>query len=188
MNKNQSSKAERGMEDYFFRASAEDFKKISGHPIAYWASSGLINAFERGTQLGKIAIPRQGLATMDNSRFTRAWHEVSIKNSSLPQKKHDTAKWYPYNKGGDFRKWYGNQEILVNWEDSGREIKSLAIERYGSASKRVVNEDSYFLPSITWSKISSSKPSFRHQPQGAIFDVAGMSIFPGSEKDFCDVS
>lgn len=94
------------------------------------------------------------------------------------------AKWYPYNKGGDFRKWYGNQEVLVNWEGDGREIKSLAIERYGSASKRVVNEDSYFLPSITWSKISSSKPSFRYQPKGAIFDVAGMSIFPGSEEKF----
>lgn len=183
MSENQSNSREQGIDRYFFKASAEDFKKISGHPIAYWATAGLIRAFENGVQLCKIAIPRQGLATMDNSRFTRVWYEISISNSSLLSSRESDAKWYPYNKGGDFRKWYGNQDILVNWEDDGREIKSLAVERYGSASKRVVNESSYFLPSITWSKISSNKPSFRYQPQGAIFDVAGMSIFPEGERN-----
>ncbi len=182
MNNNQASKAEQDMGKYFFRASSENFKKISGNPIAYWSTAGLIQAFENGVQLNKIAIPRQGLATMDNARFTRAWHEVSISNFSIFSTNKSNSTWFPYNKGGDFRKWYGNQEVLVNWGGNGKEIKQLAIERYGSASKRVVNEDSYFLPSITWSKISSSKPSFRYQPDGAVFDVAGMSIFPAKDE------
>lgn len=166
------------MAKHFYRASAADFKQIPGSPIAYWASKNLLHAFELGVQLKSVAIPRQGLATMDNSRFTRLWHEVSLNAFSVFSQEKQECKWFPYNKGGDFRKWYGNQEVLVNWKNEGSEIKQLAVSRYGSASKRVVNEESYFLPSITWSKISSSKPSFRHQPEGAIFDVAGMSIFP----------
>jgi len=170
------------MQQHFYRASAKDFSKIPGSPVAYWASNNLLHAFEVGDQLKVVAIPRQGLATMDNSKFTRLWHEISLKVFSAFSIDAEDSKWFPYNKGGDFRKWYGNQEVVVNWENEGLEIKQLSISRYGSASKRVVNEESYFLPSITWSKISSSKPSFRYQPEGAIFDVAGMSIFPPKEK------
>ncbi|WP_427551203.1 BREX-1 system adenine-specific DNA-methyltransferase PglX [Methylomonas sp. MS20] len=166
---------------WFYRASASDFKKIPGSPIAYWVSKGLIAAFENGTPLKTVAIPRQGLATMDNARFTRLWHEVSMANASIFSNS-ESCKWFPYNKAGDFRKWYGNQETFVNWSNNGNEIKQLSISRYGSASKRVVNEDSYFLASVTWGKISSSKPSFRFQPKGAIFDVAGMSLFPSKDK------
>lgn len=161
---------------WFYRASSEDFKKIPGSAIAYWLSHKFINSFEKGVSLKNIAIPRQGLATMNNAKFTRYWHEVSQKRFS--QTSNHAPRWFPYNKGGDFRKWYGNQDFVVNWKDSGREIKNLAISRYGSASKRVVNESLYFRESITWSKIGSSLPSFRFQPQGSIFDVAGMSIFP----------
>lgn len=120
---------------------------------------------------------------MDNAKFTRAWYEISFSKTPMSDTK-ECKKWFPYNKGGDFRKWYGNQEFLVNWENNGSDIKELAIRRYGSASKRVVNEDSYFRESITWSKISSGAPSFRFQPAGAIFDVAGMSIFPTRNKIF----
>ncbi len=169
-------------EDYFFRASAADFKKIPGSPIAYWASEEIITAFQDGISLTNISIPRQGLATMDNNRFTRVWHEVSLLNSSILLN-NKNCQWHPYNKGGDYRKWYGNQEFVVNWGNNGKAIKQLAISRYGSASKRVVNENLYFQPSITWGKISSSKPSFRLQPEGAIFDVAGMSLFP-KKDDF----
>ena len=162
-------------------AKPDDFKKIPGSPVAYWMGEKLKEAFQYGNSLRNIAIPRQGLATMDNAKFTRFWHEVSIDNFSIFSDKLK-CKWYPYNKGGDYRKWYGNQELLVNWENSGNEIKQLSISRYGSASKRVVNEESYFLPSLTWSKISSSKPSFRFQPKGAVFDVAGMSLFPSEQE------
>lgn len=177
-----SQQENNNMQQHFYRASAADFGKIPGSPVAYWASKNLLNAFEVGDQLKLVTIPRQGLATMDNSRFTRLWHEISLKKFSAVSIDAEASKWFPYNKGGDFRKWYGNQEVVVNWENEGQEIKQLSISRYGSASKRVVNEESYFLPSITWSKISSSKPSFRYQPEGAIFDVAGMSIFPPKEK------
>ncbi|WP_336275273.1 BREX-1 system adenine-specific DNA-methyltransferase PglX [Vreelandella indica] len=156
----------------------DDFKKIPGSPVAYWASSKLIEAYEKGILLGDISLPRQGLATMDNDRFTRMWFEVSLNKTLMKADKASDMKWFPYNKGGDFRKWYGNQEMLVNWKDSGEEIKRVAINRYGSASKRVVNERYYFESSVTWSKIGSGIPSFRYQPEGAIFDVAGMSIFP----------
>lgn len=177
MNQSNSNQNKQEMEKYFFRASAEDFKKIPGSPIAYWISAEMLNSFKNGKLLRDITIPRQGLATMDNSRFTRQWFEVSSCTLSFMTDK-KVSKWYPYNKGGDYRKWYGNQELVVNWLNSGSEIKKLAIDRYGSASKRVVNEDSYFKESITWSKIGSSYPSFRLQPKGAIFDVAGMSMFP----------
>ncbi|WP_083023782.1 BREX-1 system adenine-specific DNA-methyltransferase PglX [Vreelandella lionensis] len=156
----------------------DDFKKIPGSPVAYWASSKLIEAYEKGVLLGDISLPRQGLATMDNDRFTRMWFEVSLDKTPMKAEKGSDVKWFPYNKGGDFRKWYGNQEMLVNWKGGGEEIKHVAINRYGSASKRVVNERYYFEPSVTWSKIGSGIPSFRYQPKGAIFDVAGMSIFP----------
>lgn len=113
------------MDNNLYGASAADFNKIPGSPIAYWISTKLIKTFENGVQLNKIAIPRQGLATMDNTRFTRVWHEVSISNFSIFTTKKSDVKWFPYNKGGDFRKWYGNQEILVNWGNNGEEIKKI---------------------------------------------------------------
>ncbi|EDU9161211.1 BREX-1 system adenine-specific DNA-methyltransferase PglX [Salmonella enterica subsp. enterica] len=158
-------------------AAASDFKKIPGAPIAYWVSENILKSFDN-IKLKEVAMPRQGLATMDNNLFTRAWSEVSIRKTSIC----NGHKWHPYNKGGEFRRWYGNQDLLVNWLNSGEEIKKLSIARYGSASKRVVNESSYFKESITWSKISSGTPSFRYMPQGFIFDVAGMSIFPEKKK------
>lgn len=165
---------------WLFDSKPDDFKKIPGSPIAYWISSEVRSAFERGQLLRDISIPRQGLATMDNSLFTREWHEVSKNNLGL-EGYEEGITWFPYNKGGDYRKWFGNAGIVVNWKDNGKAIKQLSIDRYGSASKRVVNESSYFKESITWSKISSGSPSFRYQPKGAIFDVAGMSIFPDTK-------
>jgi type II restriction/modification system DNA methylase subunit YeeA len=107
-------------------ASAADFNKIPGSPIAYWMSKGLKYSFEQGTPLRDITIPRQGLATMNNARFTRIWYEISI-DKSFMSPDNLKYKWYPYNKGGGYRKWYGNQEKLVNWENSGKEIKKLSI-------------------------------------------------------------
>jgi hypothetical protein len=165
---------------WMHRIAVANFNKIPGRPFAYWITGKMRAAFDHGVLLRDISIPRQGLATMDNARFTREWHEVST-NAFSAFTKSPNVKWFPYNKGGDFRKWYGNLETVVNWQNSGSEIKKLAKDRYGSASKRVVNEDSYFLQSITWSKIGTGRPSFRLQPKGAIFDVAGMSIFPDAK-------
>src|SRR5690606_30043638 len=112
------------------------------------------------------ADPKQGLATSDNNRFRRDWSEVSIKKSSLS----DGNKWFPYNSGGGFRKWFGNQYYFLNWENDGIEIKNF--------EKSVIRSPQYYFnSSISWSKISAGGLGVRYFPEGFIFDVAGCSIF-----------
>ena len=153
--------------------------RIPGSPVAYWVSSAFLRAFETGVLLGKIADAKQGVATADNNRFLRLWNEVSINKVSFHTHSHEEAaiareKWFPYNKGGDFRKWYGNNEFVVNWEHDGAELKQFK----GSVLR---NPSYYFKECFSWSLISSSVAAFRYKPAGQIFDVAGMSCFT-SEK------
>ena len=159
----------------YFQAKQKDFEKIPGSPIAYWVSDKVREIFEKNQKLGEVGEAKQGLATADNNRFLRLWNEVNynkigynILNSqeALKSKK----KWFPYNKGGEFRKWYGNQEYLVNWENDGYEIKNF--------KKAVLrNPNYYFKESISWSLITSTTSSFRYYPNGFIFDAAGSSYF-----------
>ena len=165
---------------WFYRRSAQDFKSIPGTPIAYWASEAVRRAFETGVPLSEIGKPRQGLATGKNDRFVRLWWESALGNesfgcSSVEESIASEARWFPYNKGGDYRKWYGNNDCVVNWKNDGEEIKACP----GSV---VRNQDSYFSPSITWSKVSSGSIAFRFKPTGHIFDVAGTSIFSKQEE------
>lgn len=160
---------------WFYRRDASTFHQIPGSPIAYWASDALLDAFVSSKKLSDIGKPRQGLATGENARFVREWWEVSTKSSdySCPSAKIAAAsglKWFPYNKGGDFRKWYGNNEFVIDWMNDGESIRLFS----GSVIR---NPDNYFSPSITWSKISSGSIAFRYKPAGHIFDVAGTSIF-----------
>ena len=162
-----------------FLTRQEDFARIPGSPVAYWVSSAFLRAFETGVLLGKIADAKQGVATADNNRFLRLWNEVSINKVSFHTHSHEEAaiareKWFPYNKGGDFRKWYGNNEFVVNWEHDGAELKQFK----GSVLR---NPSYYFKECFSWSLISSSVAAFRYKPAGQIFDVAGMSCFT-SEK------
>ena len=162
-----------------FLTRQEDFARIPGSPVAYWVSSAFLRAFETGVLLGKIADAKQGVATADNNRFLRLWNEVSINKVSFHTHSHEEAaiareKWFPYNKGGDFRKWYGNNEFVVNWEHDGAELKQFK----GSVLR---NPSYYFKECFSWSLISSSVAAFRYKPAGQIFDVAGMSCF-ASEK------
>ena len=165
----------------------KDFLKISGNAIIYWISESFSDIFEKGTSLGEIAQVKQGLATSDNNRFLREWYEVNINktlltSSSVKESKNSDVKWFPYNKGGEFRKWYGNNDYVVNWENDGYEIKNVKDEN-GKLRSRPQNTDYYFKKSITWSLISSSNIAFRSKPFGHIFDVAGMSYFP-KDKDY----
>lgn len=162
-----------------FVADQSNFSKIPGSPVAYWVSSAFLRAFDTGVLLGKIADAKQGVATADNNRFLRLWNEVSINKVSFHTHSHEEAaiareKWFPYNKGGDFRKWYGNNEFVVNWEHDGAELKQFK----GSVLR---NPSYYFKECFSWSLISSSVAAFRYKPAGQIFDVAGMSCF-ASEK------
>ena len=161
---------------YFFESSQSNFSKIPGSPVAYWASEAIYKDFEN-KKIQDIEPPRFGMSTSDNNRFVRVWHEVNwskfahpTNNLSLVDK---SKKWYPYNNGGEFRRWYGDNGDVVNWENEGSEIKN-----FGRAAIR--NKDYYFQSGITWTAISSARISVREFDFGFLFSSAGFCIF---EKD-----
>ena len=168
---------------YRYTANVEDFAKIPGSPVAYWASEAMLRAFENGKPLGDISKPRVGQNTGDNSRFLRLWFEVNVENISFGLKQEELTskyyKWLPYNKGGSYRKWYGNQEFIVNWENNGEEIKDFAVIRNNGKhwSRYIQNIGNMCKQGVTWTFISSSKFSTRYLPEGFICDVAGSAIF-----------
>jgi len=162
-------------------------RAIPGHPWVYWIPDSIRELFAKLPKLGDIAQPRQGLATADNFRFLRFWWEVGKRNIAFGCRDRDEAlatgkKWFPYMKGGSYRKWYGNQEYIVNWWRDGEEIKEGIIIRYpylnGKWEWAAKNTDYYFREGITWSRLSQKNFSARHLPPGFIFDVAGSSLFP----------
>lgn len=162
-------------------ASASDFKKIPGSPIAYWVSERLRKVFANCDLLSKIAIPRAGLATGNNPVFQRFWFEVEISNIAFDCKTCAESlkrqeKWYPCNSGGEFRKWYGNNEILVNWQYDGLKIRNY-INEDGKLGSRPQNTKFYFQAGITWTKLSSSNFAARYKESGFIFDDTGRSAF-----------
>ena len=167
-----------GKKNYVVQQS--EFNKIPGIPIVYWATKTIINAFQEKklSELGQIA---QGLITGDTSRFTRLWFEVErtkFQFDAVNSEKviENGIKWVPYNKGGTYRKWFGNNDYVVNWENGGYEIKSFTDEN-GKLRSRPQGSDFYFKDVITWTKISSSKISFRHKEAGHISSEAGMTIY-----------
>lgn len=171
---------------YFYEVMQEDFTKIPGMPIAYWISENTREIFSQNT-LKEIASPCIGMRTGDNARFLREWYEVDdnkvgIGYSSAIDAKNSNKKWFPYNKGGAFRRWYGNNELVVNWENDGAEIKAETRRRYPmlgeNLSWKISNEKFYFRKSITWSDITSAAFSGRYSDCGALFDVKGSSCFP----------
>lgn len=171
---------------YYYETDQTNFSKIPGSPIAYWVSQNVVNVFLKGKRLGDISKPRQGMATTNNNRFLRLWHEVSYNNIGFGLESIEETvcekKWFPYNKGGDFRKWYGNNDYIVNFKNKGEEVRSYIDATSAVNSKgRVINREHYFHECISWSLISSSNIAFRYKPNGFIFDVAGMSCFASHE-------
>lgn len=157
---------------YFYEAEQKDFRRIPGSPLAYWLSNNMYNVFFEGKLLNQIGKPEQGMATADNGRFVRKWYEVAINKTSL--RKNAYSKWIPYNNGGGFRKWYGFNTDVVNWENNGLEIKSFP-------KAYVRNERDYFKSGITWNAITSSDVSVRFFGEGFIFSNAGMAIFTSEQ-------
>ena len=167
----------------FFLKKSEDFKAIPGYPFAFSLSDKMILSFSY-PKMCEIAEPKQGLATADNNRFLRYWFEVKPENAkydcnSIEESMQSGKKWFPYNKGGNFRKWYGNNDYLVNWQNDGYEIRHFFDDK-GKLRSRPQNTQFYFRPCITWSKISTDTLAFRYKPAGHIFDVAGTSVFSDS--------
>jgi hypothetical protein len=160
-----------------FTATMDDFAAIPDAPVVYWLSEATKSTFTRGIRLADVAAPAVGLQTGDNDRFLRQWFEVSSDRTgfdmaSRGEAKESGLKWFPHNKGGAFRKWWGNHDYVVNWENDGYEIQSF-VDIAGKQRSRPQNLDRYFEPCISWSRISAGPQSFRMFPRGYSFnDVA----------------
>lgn len=148
-------------------AKPDDFKKIPGSPIAYWVSDKVRNSFSTFPNMGSLAVSSNGVQTGNNNNYVRSWNEINITKLNL--------KWFPYNKGGSYRKWYGNYEFLVDWEFNGRRIKS-------ESNSCTRGEEYYLKLGITWSDVTSGKLAGRLLPEGFLFDAAGPSAFYEDKK------
>ncbi|WP_406244472.1 BREX-1 system adenine-specific DNA-methyltransferase PglX [Leuconostoc mesenteroides] len=169
-----------------YRTNQSNFNKIQGAPISYWASEKDLDNFEY-SKLGEIAEPRLGMATADNTRFLRMWFEISLENIGFSvhdrqEAKNSLKKWFPYNKGGEYRKWYGNNEYVVNWENDGLEIQ-LFKGTNGKVRSHNYNLDYIFKPAITWNALTSGSFSSRYSEHGYLFDNAGSSIFTKDNEE-----
>lgn len=163
---------------YYPNVSQQDFEKIPGCPIGYWVSEKVRETFTRNLPLSAVCKPTQGLATADNGRFLRSWFEVSQNRIGFGFENAASAarsqkKWFPCNKGGGQRKWYGNQSEVIDWEHDGEAIKN-----YPGAVIR--NEHCYYKESVAWNMISSGFLSFRYFPKGFILNNASNAITEGN--------
>jgi type II restriction/modification system DNA methylase subunit YeeA len=169
---------------WYYIANQKDFKKIHGSPIAYWVIKAAQDIFANSPALKSVAYPRQGLATTNNDLFLRLWFEISKQTIGFGLNKQQAAqsrlKWFPINKGGAFRKWYGNNYFVINFENDGKTICDYIDNTPGvkvKSSGRVINRDKYYSEGLTWSTISSSSLSMRYSPVGSIFETKGGMCF-----------
>jgi len=170
--------------DYYYQTDQNNLKKIPGVPIGYWLSENMINIFSENPTLKDLSELKQGMATTKNDLFMRRWFECNQYNTHFhlenSQRTKVDVKWVPYSKGGSARKWYGNQEYLVNFENNGQTICDYIDNTPGVKVKsngRVINRSSYFKEALTWSLTSSNGFCVRFRPSGSVFDVNGMSLF-----------
>ena len=178
--------SENGNKIYYCNIEQTDFDKIPGTPIAYWVGKNLVETFTRNLSLSAVCKPTQGLATADNDRFLRSWFEVTYSrigfgyaNAALAARSH--KKWFPHNKGGNQRKWYGNQDTVVNWENDGYEIKHFT-DNNGKLRSRPQNINYYFKSAVSWSVIISGLYTFRFYPEGFIPNMCGMCCYTDEPK------
>lgn len=165
---------------YFYEVNQKDFGRIPGSPVAYWASPQIMNAFSDNPSINAIGEAKAGMTTGDNERFLRAWFEVNfdkvgIGYATSEEAQQSRKKWFPYNKGGGFRKWYGLNEMVVLWENNGSEIKNAT--KGGRKIASVRSERLYFKESITWATLTSGMFSARYSEAGSLFDDKGSSAF-----------
>ena len=172
--------SQQGKEDMFlagenwYAADQSNFSKIPGSPVAYWVSEKTIAAFQRGI-LADIADTKQGFATGDNNRFLKFWQEIDWSTVGLGFESRESAressrKWFPTNKGGSYRKWYGNNIYVANWENDGSEMRAFS----GSVIR---NPQYYFRQGITWSSLAGGRLSMRYSPKGFIFESKGSMCY-----------
>jgi len=167
---------------YLYYAKAADFAKIPGSAIAYWASKKVIKLFEESSPLHSIAVPRAGMITSNNYKFIRLWHEIYFNQLGLQFEDKNNAskslyKWFPYQKGGEFRRWYGNLEYVVNWYNDGWEIRNTK-DINGKIPAHAFNDEYIFKPNVNWTSVTSSSFSVRITEKGMLFDAGGSAAFP----------
>ena len=172
---------------WFYRASSADFKKIPSSPIAYWATDELRKSFSNFLPLGDLVAAKSGMSTTNNDKFLRIWHEISYVDFKLDSvgatdARSSGKKWFPYIKGGTFRRWYGNLDYVVNWKDDGSEIKDFVVNNPRDPntthwSRRIFNSDYFFQELLAWSRISMGALSVRRYPKGMIFSDASNGCF-----------
>jgi hypothetical protein len=172
---------------YRYSIQSKYFHSIPGSPIAYWASDKVFSIFDNGLPLGDFAKVKRGMTTSDNNRFLRYWPEICItkfcKNAKNDLEALESkSKWFPYSKGGGYRKWYGYLEYLINWENSGYEVIEFAKTINKSYTRTIVNISYYFMPSIGFSYITSVPFSLRWIPEGCLYDSGGPGVFADEDK------
>ena len=185
--------SQQGKEDMFldgenrYAADQSNFSKIPGSPVAYWVSEQALLPYLTSVKLlGDMAAPCAGLATGDNTIFQRNWYEVSFLNigfniSNAKETLHRTEKWYPCNSGGDYRKWSADDNIVVNWQNDGSEIKQFR-NAAGKLAARPQNTQWYFKEGLTWNKLSSSRFAVKYKRPGYVFDDTSRSAFPNNMR------
>lgn len=164
-----------------YRSSSSSFSNIPGAPVAYWLPDTIARLFGTADSVGTIVVSRQGMSTGDNTRFVLFWHEVGIDAICFSARNRSDAKasgkkWFPYNKGGRLRAWYGNLEHVVFWENDGEELRTRK-HPSGRLWAHNFNLDFIFRESLTWSDIGIGKVCFRYIPPGTLFDTSGPSAF-----------
>ncbi|MGK0466852.1 BREX-1 system adenine-specific DNA-methyltransferase PglX [Clostridium sp.] len=167
---------------YYFKMN--DYQDLPDNIIGYWVNRKFIDIFSKEKCLADVAKPRQGMSTSDNDRFLRLWFETDIGRIGFGYESREFAqksgkKWFPYNKGGQYRKWYGNNNYVVNWENDGAELRAWAdwLNTHGTSMGRLVSQEFYLKKGITWSLISSNKFGVRCFNEGMIFDVGSHCLF-----------
>lgn len=161
----------------YLNISQNNFHKIPGSPIAYWVSEKERDLYKVGNYFDKVCFPKKGIDTGENAKFLRLWFEVNNKTSSL--KKYDkNLKWFPYNKGGEYKKWYGNRDYVLNWFNNGEEIKNRL--SWKSKKPTIRNTQFHFREGFAWSTVSSGGFSCRYAPEGSLFDNGGCTLFADS--------
>lgn len=165
---------------WFYRRKAQDFKSIPGSPIAYWLARTLIDSFRFG-RVGDAAYARTGLATGQNDRYLRLWHEVPLSEIGIYLSREMAAEsnkpWFPYIKGGQFRKWFGNRDYVLNWFHDGEELRTTLHPDGSRIWAHNFNLDSIFRSCVSWSDISVGRISFRYFEDGFLFDSTGTAAF-----------
>ncbi|MBM7709401.1 BREX-1 system adenine-specific DNA-methyltransferase PglX [Enterococcus lemanii] len=173
-----------GKSDYLFSTLQDNFTKIPGMPISYWVSENFINSFENSL-LGDIIVTREGMATADNDRFLRFWQEIEFNKIGFSQSNYLSGyKWFPYNKGGKYRKWDTRQDFVVNWENNGFDIKNNKDPKTGRIRSHNYNGEYALKAGLTWSSLTSGNFSARYSPGGYMFDSKGAM---GFKKDNSDI-